>query len=611
MFAVLEGLPAIALVFGLGAAAQWLAWRLRIPAILLLLIAGFVAGQVAGVLDPTVLFGEAFRPLVSFAVALILFEGGLSLRFDELRGSGSVVRNLVSIAAAVTWVLSTLIGVYVVGVSFEVALLVGAILVLTGPTVVIPIVRHVRPRPPLGPILRWEGILIDPIGALLALLVLEALTVPSGGTPWHVVAGVLRTVVFGGGLGFLGGIGLSRALERFLVPDMLHVPVTFGAVAVTFATANLLQPEAGLLAVTVLGITMANRRGLDTAQIVEWKEQLATILLSVLFVCIAATLPLDQLTKLGWRALAYALLLILVVRPVAVWLATLRSPLRLADRAFLACMAPRGIVAAAVASEFSLHYEHAAGGAAGGIVALVFPVIVVSVTFYGLLGRPIGRWLGVAQGDPQGVLIVGSDLFGREIGVALRGLGIDVLMVDTNVRNAAAARTLGLRTWHGSILSSRFADEAELAAIGNVLALTSSAEVNRLALLQFRSTFGRANLFRVVTDTDAREERETSMPGRVLFRSDATEEQLHLLLRAGWRIRTTKLTEQFRPAQFAAHNPDALPLFSWADGRLTVATIDQPAVLRPGGTVLSLVPPAGDAPGGTSPAATSGVATAG
>ncbi len=590
MLGSLTGLPALALVFGIGACAQWLAWRLRVPAILLLLTAGFAVGPLSGVLDPPALFGDAFRPLVSFADALILFEGGLSLRFDELRGSGAVVRNLVSIGAGVTWALSTLAGVYVAGVDFEIALLVGAILVLTGPTVVIPIVRHVRPRPPLGPILRWEGILIDPIGALLALLVLEALTVPAGGTAWHVVLGLGRTVVVGGGLGLLGGFGLARALERFLVPDMLHVPVTFGAVAVTFAGANLLQSEAGLLAVTVMGITMANRRGLDTAHIVEWKEQLATILLSVLFVCIAATLPLETLTRLGWRAIAYTAALIVIVRPVAVWVATLRSPLVWRDRAFLMAMAPRGIVAAAVASEFALHVRQGGHGDAGGIVALVFPVIVLTVCVYGLLGLPLARRLGVAQANPQGALILGADLLGREIGSALKALGVDVLLVDTNVSHAAASRALGLRTWHGSILSSRFADEAELAAIGNVFALTPSAEVNRLALRQFQSTFGRANLYRVITHAEAREERDPLMPGRVLFRADATVDHLQRLLRNGWRLRATKLTEPLGPEQFAAQRADAVPMFVWTpEQQLQVFTVDHAPVLRPGSTVLSLV----------------------
>jgi NhaP-type Na+/H+ or K+/H+ antiporter len=590
--AALTDLSAFAMVLGVGALAQWAAWRLRIPAILLLLLAGFALGPGLALVDPDAMFGASFRPFVSIAVALILFEGGLGLRFDELRGSGAVVRNLVSTGAAVTWVATTLAAVWIAGVDVHTALLVGAILVLTGPTVVIPLVRHVRPRPPLGPVLRWEGILIDPIGALLALLVLEALTTPEGSSAWHIAFGLLRTVVCGGVLGFGVGVALSKAFERFVVPDMLHVPVTTGVVVATFALANAMQQEAGLLAVTVLGITLANRRGLDTAHIVEWKEQLATILLALLFVCIAARLSMAQLTQLGWRSLAFPVALVLVVRPLAVWAATLRTGLAWRDRAFLMAMAPRGIVVAAVSSEFSLHYEAAGNPGADAIVALVFPTIVLTVSIYGLCAKPFARWLGVAAADPQGVLVIGAGPIGREIALALRGLGIDVLVVDTNAGNAASARTLGLRTWHGSILSSRFADEAELAGIGHVLALTPSAEVNRLALRQLQATFGRSHLYRLISAFDSREEQDPLMPGRVLFRDDVGFEWLQALLQRGAKVKATRLTAQFGPEQFAARNPEALPLFVVTpEQTLQVVAVDQPPVLRAGCTVLSLAMP--------------------
>lgn len=597
MLATLDSLPALAFVFGIGALAQWLAWRVRLPAILFLLIAGFLAGPVSGVFDPAEAFGVAFRPMVSLAVALVLFEGGLSLRFDELRGSGIVVRNMVTIGVVVTWGLSTLAGVTVAGVDVGVATLVGAILVLTGPTVVIPLVRHVQPRQPLGPILRWEGILIDPIGALLALLVLEALTGAPGAGAQQVALGLLRTIVFGGGLGFLLGHTTAVLFERFLVPDMLHVPFTFGAVGVAFATANVLQPEAGLLAVTVMGIVLGNRHAFDTVHIAEWKEQLSTILVSALFVCIAARLELQELTQMGWRAVFYTAALVLVVRPIAVLASTVGTGLPWRDRAFLMAVAPRGIVVAAVSAEFALHFEHSHPSESGVIVALVFPVIVLSVLFYGFAAGPIARWLGVAQSDPQGVLVIGANLFGRELGVALRDRGIDVLLVDTNASNAATARTMGLRTWHGSVLSSRFDDEADLAGIGSVLALTPSAEVNRLALRQFATTFGRARLFRAVSQFVSREERSAAMPGRILFSADANGEWLSAQLQAGGRIRATRLTEQFGPDAYAALYPaPALPLcVIGPDAKVQMVTADQPPVLRVGCTVLTLVPTQQDA----------------
>jgi len=576
----------IALLLAIGAAMQWLAWRLRVPAILFLLLAGFGIGPVLGWFDPDNTFGDLFRPLVSLAVGIILFEGGLTLRFDELRGAGRVVTNLCTIGAAVTWLLTTLAGVWIVGVDFEVALLVGAILVLTGPTVVIPLVRHVRPRPPLGPILRWEGILIDPIGAVLALFVLEALTGEGGAVA--IALGIGKTLLYGGGLGAFAGWALARALEQFVIPDRLHVPVTFGAVGMTFALANTLQPEAGLLAVTVMGILLANRSKLDIDHVLEWHEPLVTMLLALLFVTIAARLELETLTSLGVRAVLFTVALIVVVRPLAVLVSTLGSSLPWRQRTFLMAMAPRGIVVAAVSSEFSLHLDHFEVQGGQEVIAMVFPAIVLTVIAYGFGARPLARLLKVAQANPQGVVLVGADLLGRELGHALQEQGIEVLLVDTNHSHTSTARTSGLPTWQGSVLSHRFTEEAELAGIGHMLALTPSDEVNRLALEQFLPTFGRAHLFRVAPANEKPAEGHT---GRVLFTKAMSADALRDLLHGGARIRATKLTEQFGPEEYREQYGDgATPLFVvTADKRLQIVTTDAPAQLKAGVTVLALV----------------------
>ena len=584
-----ETLLILALLFGAGAAAQWLAWRLRIPAILVLLLTGFLVGPLTGWLEPEHVFGDLFRPLVSLAVGIILFEGGLTLRFDDLRGAGRVVMLLCSVGAVTTWALSSAAAYYLAGVSFEVALLAGAILVLTGPTVVIPLLRHVRPREPLGSILRWEGILIDPIGAVLALLVLDALT-GGGASPGTVALSIGKTLASGLGCGLGIGYGLARALERFTIPDRLHVPVTFGAVALAFAFANRLQPESGLLAVTAMGILLGNRSRLDIDHVLEWHEQLVTMLLALLFVTIAARVPLATLTALGFGAVLFTAALVLVARPVSVWLATLGSPLPWRDRAFLMAMAPRGIVVAAVSSEFSLHLEHSGVPGSQQLVGLVFPAIVLTVLIYGFAARPFGRWLGVAGGDAQGVLLVGADLVARELALALREQGVPTLLVDTNHAHTAAARTSGLRTWQGSVLSQRFAEEADLGGLGHMLALTPSAEVNRLALEQFLPTFGRKHLYRLPVPGKGR---RSEPIGRVLFAGDLDAEALRAALAQGGRIRATSLTEQFGPEQYEKqHGGRARPLFVLAgDGRLSVVTTDAPAVPKVGSTVLALLLP--------------------
>ena len=576
---------------GAGAAMQWLACRLRVPAILFLLLGGFLIGPVFGWFAPIDTFGDLFRPIVSLSVGIILFEGGLTLRFSELRGVGRVVTHLCSIGALVTWLLTTLAAIYIVGIDAKIALLVGAILVLTGPTVVIPLVRHVRPRAPLGPILRWEGILIDPIGAVLALLVLEAITGHDSAA--EIASGIGKTILYGGGLGMLVGWALARALERFVIPDRLHVPVTFGAVGVAFATANTLQPEAGLLAVTVMGIVLANRSKLDIEHVLEWHEPLVTMLLALLFVTISARLEVATLTKLGLMSVVFTAALILIVRPIAVTLSTLGTALSWRDRGFLMAMAPRGIVVAAVSSEFSLHLEHVGdfgASAAQDVIALVFPTIVLTVVVYGFFARPFARLLGTAQADPQGAILVGADILSRELGHALKEQGFEVLLVDTNHANTTTARTSGLRTFQGSVLSHRFSEEAELDGIGNMLALTPSDELNRLSLEQFLPTFGRAHLFRVSPGN--KKGQDPQQAGRELFAEDLDAAKLRQHLQAGARIRATKLTEQFGPEAYRkTYGGQARPLFVvTADKKLVIVTSDNATTLKAGQTILALVP---------------------
>ena len=589
----------IALLLSAGASMQWIAWRLKVPAILLLMLSGFAAGPLLGWFEPERTFGELFRPLVSLAVGVILFEGGLTLKLRELAGAGSVVTRLCTVGAAVSWGLTTLAAHWIVGVRFPIALLVGAILVLTGPTVVIPLVRHVRPRKPLGPILRWEGILIDPIGAVLALLVLEALIGHDSAA--DIAVGVGKTLLYGGALGALAGWMLAQALERFAVPDRLHVPVTFGTVGLSFALANTLQPEAGLLAVTVMGIVLANRSRLDVEHVLEWHEPLVTMLLALLFVTIAARLEVATLTSLGAMAVVFTAVLIVVVRPVSVALSTIGTSLDWRDRAFLMAMAPRGIVVAAVSSEFSLHLDHYDVAGGQEVLALVFPAIVLTVIAYGFGARPFARWIGAAQADPQGAVIVGADLLGREIGRALQEQGFDVLLVDTNVAHTTAARTSGLPTFQGSVLSHRFAEEATLDGIGNLLALTTSDEVNLLAVEQFVPTFGRPHLYRAAAADPKR--RQPAHPGRALFGADLDVDTLRSKLESGGRIRATRLTEKFDADDYRErYGQRAHPLFVVnADGKLQIVTAGGEPTFKAGQTVLALIEADGPARAAANP----------
>lgn len=592
----LSPVATIALLAVLGAGAQWLAHVLRVPAILLLLATGVAVGPVAGLVDVDAAFGGFLRPFTSLAVAVILFEGGLSLRFAEIATSGAVVRNLVTIGALVTWVLATAAAVFVAGVPTDLALLLGGILVLTGPTVVVPLVRHVRPSGPSGPILRWEGILIDPIGALLALLVFEAVRAPEGVSPARLAIDMVVTLVSGAFVGAAAGLAFGRAIALHLLPERLHAPAALAAVAGVLAAADAVHHEAGLAAVTVLGIALANQRSVDLRRVVEFKEDLGTVLLALLFLALSARLPLAQIEGIGLADFAFVAILIVVVRPLAVLASTIGSRLSWCDRGFLMAMAPRGIVAAAVSSEFALQLEQSGRADAQVVTSLVFATIVGTVVVYGTFAAGVARRLGIAESDPRGLVIIGADRVFRELAKLVSQTSIPVLLVDTNPQNVQACRDLGLRAWHGSILSDRFDDEVDLAGIGHVLACSGNDEVNLLAMRAFRSEFDGKRLFQLPPrrPADSRFGASAGGHGRWLFRDGANAELLQRLAAGGYVVKATKLTEKFSAEDHARqYGPTAVPLLLIAaDGSVVLGTIDAPLVPRAGSTLVALVPPA-------------------
>jgi NhaP-type Na+/H+ or K+/H+ antiporter len=377
-----ELLLGIGIIIVLGITAQWLAWRFRLPSILLLLLFGFLAGPVTHLLDPEELLGELLFPFVSVSVAIILFEGGLSLRRSEIKTTGHVIRNLVTVGAAVTWVIAAGGALLILGFDLPLALLFGAILVVTGPTVIIPLLKHVRPAAQISSIAKWEGIVNDPIGAILAVLVFEAIVaIGIQQAALTVAFSLLETLLIGVTLGTAGAFGLAQLIKRYWIPDYLQNGVTLMVVIAAFVVSNMIQKESGLLTVTLLGIILTNQKGVNIKPIIEFKENLGVLLLSALFIILAASLNLEALAQIGIRSIAFLLVLIFLARPAAVILSTVNSGLSWNEKIFLAWMAPRGIVAAAVTSVFAFELVEEAGyQEAELMVAEIFLVIVGTVT---------------------------------------------------------------------------------------------------------------------------------------------------------------------------------------------------------------------------------------
>jgi len=591
-------LIAVASIITLGIAAEWFAWRIGLPSILVLLVFGFLAGPLIGFLDPDVMLGDLLFPIVSISVAVILFEGGASLRISELREIGGVVRNLVSIGAAITWVSTSTAGYVLLGLDPTAAALLGAILVVTGPTVIVPLLRQMRPVPQVASTLKWEGILIDPIGAVLAVLVFEV--VLAGGVEKATAAVLLvllKTLLIGGLMTALGVGILVLLMDRQWVPEFLQSPLALMVVIAAFAASNVMQSESGLLTATLMGVALANQKAVEVRHILEFKENLRVLLISSLFILLAARLELSDLAGIGWPELAFLAALVLVIRPLSVAVSTFGSELEWRERAMVAFVAPRGIVAAAVASIFALELAHA-GYEAYQLVSLTFMVIIGTVAIYGLGSRPVARLLGVSKPDPQGILFVGAHPWALRIAGAVQREGFNVCLADTNYSNIADARMEGLPTYFGSTLTEAALDTIDLDGIGRVLALTANDEVNSLTAVNFTEIFGKREVYQIPPEkftAGSKQVVSKHLRGRFLFDGTASYWDLTARFDAGADVKTTNLTDEFDFQKFKERNPDAIPLFLIdRNGKLTVFTVLAPPAPVAGTRIMAIASSSGN-----------------
>ena len=619
----------LALILVLGVLAQWIAWRLKLPSILLLLLFGFAAGpgaywfttSVLGRASPFYLNVDAsgglfeqdlLLSLVSIAVGLILFEGGLSLNFGEIRTVRRGVVSLVTVGAAVTWAVAATAAHYILGLNWSVALLLGAILTVTGPTVIGPLLRFIRPTGSSGKILKWEGIVIDPIGALLAVLVFEAIRAGHGlhdvgsgvSTAGDFLLGAAKASAVGSALGLACAVALVQMLRRFWIPDYLQVPVALAFAAVAFTASNAVVHESGLFATTIMGIAMANQKKARIAHIIEFKETLTILLIAMLFIALSARLKLEDLAQINlWAAAGFLAVLIVVARPAAVFLSLIGTNLTWREKLFLSWMAPRGIVAAAVASVFGLSLRGEVAGAEL-LVPYVFLTIVATVAVYGLTAVAVARRLGLANPENAGFIVVGATDVARAVAKAIHDQKVEVLVVDLNYGNIQKARLEGMATMVANILSPQVQERIELTGIGRLLALTPNNEINSLACVQFARHFGRSNVFqlghhsqRVKQKAAAKGESATKktdvdeeVRGRVAFGADVTFDELEERLAIGAKVRSTKLTKEFTLKDWQERNGrSAVPLFVVDEGgAMAVVAADKAAAPKAGQSLVSL-----------------------
>jgi len=571
-------------ILALGITCQWLAWRLKFPSILLLLAIGFGFGQISGVriddfLVATVEGHSTLLSVVGLFVAIILFEGGLTLKFHDLRESGLPILRLCTLAVAFSFGLTTVFMTYVLGYDLRIAALIGAILTVTGPTVIAPLLRHVNPTRKMASIVKWEGIVVDPIGAILAVLVFKfamAADMEAAKTDTLQSLGVMIAVGVVGAL-LIAWI-VAFLLRRHLVPDYLQPVFLLAVVAVAFTASNALEKEAGLLTVTVLGIALANQRGAFVRHILEFKENLRTLIISSLFIILSGRIAPADLGDTLWKGLILLVFLIAIGRPLSVYASLVFSKaVNFKEKTFLAMMAPRGIVAAAITSIFALEFEEAAHQGRFGelsetiarqsqdLVALVFMVIVGTVTIYGIGAVPLARRLGLASKNATGILFAGAAPWIRMVAKALHENGHRVMLLDTNDKNILAAKMDGLDAHRANILSEFAEENLDLNGLGHLVAATPNDEVNSMAATRFTHQFTRAGVWQI-EPFDRNEHHHkaaaTDLRHNICFSGAPNHRDLsEAVAKTDVTIKKTLITEVFDFEMFSKAYPDAIILF--------------------------------------------------
>ena len=579
-------------VLAAGLVAQILGWRLRVPAIVFLLAFGLLAGPVTDLVHPDDVFGDALFPTVSIAVAIILFEGSLAMGVAGIRTAGRTTITLLTVGSVITFAGVAVAARFVLDVEWRVAYLLAAVLVVTGPTVIGPIVKSLGLHGRLGMILEAEGTIIDPIGAIATVVVFQSFFESSDSS---VAETLLTTFGIGVGAGLIGTAILVFVLWRLLIPDELHQVLTLTVVVSTFAVSNHYAHEAGLVAVTVLGFLLASQKRVSVRHILDFNETLRVLFISGLFILLAARIDRATLTDLEWRSILFLVVLVVIVRPVSVAGATIGVGLTRAERIFLAATAPRGIVAASIASVFALRLSEEGVPGAQIVLSATFTVIVGTVLLSGLGARPLARRLGLLGDDGAHVVIVGSNDFTMALAEVLGREGVSSSLVDADRLSSQRARMRGLDSWSGSIFSVQDVHEVGLDRASVFLAATSNDELNALACRMAAETLERRHVFQLPPSRPSDSEIgriSLGLFGRSAFSMEATAERLDDLLLEGWKVSATNITKEFSVRDWQEQHADGVPL-AVIDGKrhLHVLAAGRRRSVRGGERLVALVPP--------------------
>jgi NhaP-type Na+/H+ or K+/H+ antiporter len=574
----------VGLIVVLAVGSQVVASQLRIPALIIMLPAGFLAGALTHDVSPLRLFGPAFSPLVSLAVAVILYDAGLGLDLSKVPAHArrGVVRRLLLWGVPITWAFGAIFAALLLGMSAGAAIMIGAILVVSGPTVVLPLLRFIRPTEKLQQVLAWEGSLIDPVGGILGAVVYAAVLAQAHKGPLSVLGQFLVSIGVGLAGAAVGTALLWFLLRRIRLGELLDTSVQLAVVIGVAAGCDLVREDSGLVAAVLMGLALANLHAFDIPARRPFFETLVQLIIGVLFVSISATITPASLHRLVWPTLGLVAVLVLITRPLVAFLTTLRSDLTRGERAFTGWMAPRGIVAAATASTFSAGLITRHIGGAAKILPVTFLVIAATVAIYGLTSVPVARRLGVSRPARTRPLLIGGDGWVIDLAQVLTQAGLDVLIWGRTDQQRERIRQAGLHQIAGGELMEAAGTGAEVEGVTMVLLLTSQDDFNALGLtVVSRSMDGGG--YRLPPATPSHSAAIGSTSGKTLFTPQLTGPELARRFGAGSRI-------QALPANGAIPAGHDLLFVLRADGHLAPATSTSTPAVSHGDTMILLTP---------------------
>jgi NhaP-type Na+/H+ or K+/H+ antiporter len=591
-------LGVLCVLFG-GVLAQWVAWRVRIPAIVLLFALGLLLGPGLGVLHPSATFGRFLQPAVGLAVAIVVFEGGLALDLREWRSAGEGVLRLTAVALPLNWVLGALAAHFLGRLGWGPSVLFGAITVVTGPTVVLPLLRHTKLQRRAAAFLRWEAILNDPVGAILATLVLQVLLLQAkvGASGFMLVSllpRLLLGLVVAVAAGILPALLVRAAFARDQMPEVLKTPVLLTLALVVCSVCNIIMEGAGLMAATVFGMALANLRVPGLSELRRFKESLVVLMVSALFILLTADLDRAVLARLSWPIVLLTLAILFVVRPLAIAVATARSSLSGAERLLAAWIAPRGIVAAAVAGVAGLRLQEAGYPTASLVMPAVFGVIAATMILHGFTLQPLARRLRLTLSDTPGLAILGASPWTTDLATALDRAGVPVLLVDTFPGALDEAREAGLLVLQAEILSQHGVHRLEDSPVDYLIAATPDPTYNGLVCARLAPEIGRERVFQLSPGAgrlDGYRGYSRDARGKVLGEEGWDAPLFARLFVEGWRFEVTPVPEAATPDESPPAVPDGLLLLIVrASGALAVPSAEDvaPTLPLPGDRLVAM-----------------------